>query len=95
MFKNADSGSNHGLPSGFFADSTATQSRITVKAACLDDPSSVDGDSSDADRLDRINVFDFLDANTFASFCRRLEYLSPCLCPRLSEPGRPPPSRPA
>lgn len=52
VFENADSGFNHGFPSGFFGDSTATLAKVGIEAACIDDPDSVDGCSNDMGRLD-------------------------------------------
>lgn len=48
VYKDADSGFNHGFASGFYG----TTSRIAVDSACLDDPGSIGGCSSDPSRLD-------------------------------------------
>ena len=53
VFENADSGFNHGFPSGFFGSAPSTLAKLGIEAACLDDPDSTDGCSSDAGRLDR------------------------------------------
>lgn len=49
VYKDADSGFNHGFPSGFFPAAT----KIQIDAACLDDPQAPNGCSSDTNRLDR------------------------------------------
>jgi hypothetical protein len=72
VYQDADSGFNHGFPSGFFADSPATLPKIHLDAACLDDASSPMGCSTDSNRLDRdrVNVlrisFDPLTSGQFA-----------------------------
>ncbi|WP_089937082.1 hypothetical protein, partial [Candidatus Entotheonella palauensis] len=62
IYRDADSGFNHGVPSGFFAgpeddiepDGLAELiGQIDVDAACIDDPESPDGCTSDPARLDR------------------------------------------
>ncbi len=53
VYKDADSGFNHGFPSGFFGSSDAALAKINLDTACLDDPDSVTGCSSDTTRLDR------------------------------------------
>lgn len=58
VYKDADSGFNHGFPSGFFANNTNTLEKIHLDAACLDDDASSNGCSLDPSRLDqdRVNV---------------------------------------
>jgi len=57
VYKNADSFFNHGFPSGFFGQ----VQRISIDAACVDDPRVPQGCSEDVTRLDRKrgNVFRF------------------------------------
>lgn len=49
LYRDADSGLNHGFPSGFFG----ALDKIGIDAACIDDPSSSNGCSSDVTRFDR------------------------------------------
>jgi hypothetical protein len=49
VYKDADSGFNHGFASGWFGDT----SKLSLNAACVDDPASATGCSTDPDRLDR------------------------------------------
>ncbi len=53
VYKDADSGFNHGFPSGFFGSSTATLNKLHLEAACLDDSTQGSGCSSDLAGLDR------------------------------------------
>lgn len=53
VYLDADSGFNHGFPSGFFGDSQATIESITLDAACIDDPVASNGCSTNPERLDR------------------------------------------
>jgi hypothetical protein len=68
IYQDADSGFNHGFPSGFFG----TTAKIRLETACLDDAGSVDGCSTDPDRLDRERgnvlriAFDPLSSGQFA-----------------------------
>jgi len=68
VYQDADSGLNHGFPSGFFG----TISKLHLNAACLDDPLEPGGCSTDGTRLDRVrgNVlsisFDPLTSGQFA-----------------------------
>lgn len=59
-YQDADSGFNHGFPSGFFPN--GAQNRTHLNSACIDDPNSVTGCSSDVNRLDRMrgNVLSIL-----------------------------------
>ncbi len=58
IYQDADSGFNHGSPSGFFFSDLAALQKIHENTACLDDPSVPSGCSADPNRLDRnrINV---------------------------------------
>lgn len=51
VYQDADSGFNHGFPSGLFALNDALD-KIHLDAACLDDPQSATGCSTDMERLD-------------------------------------------
>lgn len=53
VYLNADSGFNHGFPSGFFADKPETLRKIHLDTACVDDPNTANGCSTDSTRLDR------------------------------------------
>ena len=50
IYKDADSGFNHGFPSGFFGN--IDLKGITVNAACIDAPTSVSGCTNDTTRFD-------------------------------------------
>lgn len=50
VYQNADSGFNHGIPSGFFG----SVDKIQLNAACIDDPGAANGCSTDTNRLDRV-----------------------------------------
>lgn len=50
VYRDANSGLNHGFPSGFFGSDI---SKISLDAACIDDPNAANGCSTDPDRLDR------------------------------------------
>jgi hypothetical protein len=52
VYGNSDSGENHGFPSGFFANSTLTLSKIHLDTACVADPSSATGCTTDPKRVD-------------------------------------------
>ena len=52
VYQDADSGFNHGFPSGFFPN--GAQNRIHLNSACIDDPNSASGCSTDVNRLDRV-----------------------------------------
>jgi len=54
VYQDADSGFNHGFPSGFFADHPATLRKIHLNSACIDDSSSPTGCSSDPNALDLV-----------------------------------------
>lgn len=47
VYEDADSGFNHGFPSGSFGV------HVAIDATCIDDPDAADGCSDDPDRLDR------------------------------------------
>lgn len=49
VYRDADSGLNHGFPSGLFG----TFAKVHLDAACVDDPGSPSGCSSDPNRIDR------------------------------------------
>lgn len=49
IYENADSGFNHGFPSGFFG----AIDKIDIDAACIDDVSAANGCSTDPNRLDQ------------------------------------------
>ena len=49
VYQDADSGLNHGFPSGLFG----SVGKMHLNTACVDDPSAVSGCSSDPSRLDR------------------------------------------
>jgi hypothetical protein len=53
IYQDADRGSNHGFPSGYFASNTDNLSTIHLNAACIDDPKAANGCSTDQNRLDR------------------------------------------
>jgi hypothetical protein len=48
VYQDADSGFNHGFPSGFFGVTSA----ITINTACVDDPNAANGCSTDPTSLD-------------------------------------------
>jgi len=50
VYQDADSGFNHGFPSGLFGNIDLTQ--VTINAACVDDLTSPGGCSTDSSRLD-------------------------------------------
>ncbi|HEV3073967.1 MAG TPA: hypothetical protein VHB47_06070, partial [Thermoanaerobaculia bacterium] len=54
VYQDADSGFNHGFPSGFFADQPTTRQKIHLDSACIDDPAAPTGCSSDPNALDRV-----------------------------------------
>ena len=56
IYKDADSGFNHGFASGVFADSGDTVRKIQIDATCLDDINRFDGCSIDPNKLDRNHV---------------------------------------
>ncbi len=68
VYRASDSGLNHGVPSGFFGEIN----KIHLDAACIDDPNSPTGCSTDPNRLDRergtvLSIsFDSLAPGTFA-----------------------------
>lgn len=72
VYQDADSGFNHGFPSGFFGADPSDLNRIHLDTACVDEPASAAGCSTDVNRLDRAhgNVmsvsFDPLPAGHFA-----------------------------
>ncbi len=72
VYDDADSGFNHGFPSGLFANQEATLAKIHIQTACVDDPAAADGCSDDPDALDRERgtvfrlTFDPLAAGEFA-----------------------------
>ena len=49
VYQNADSGFNHGVPSGFFG----ATSKINIDTACINDPTTENGCSTDQNRLNR------------------------------------------
>src|SRR5438093_509081 len=49
VYRDADSASNHGFPSGFFG----AINKIQIDPACIDDPTAPNGCSTDPNRLDR------------------------------------------
>jgi hypothetical protein len=49
VYQDADSGFNHGFPSGFFG----ATNKIDLDAACVNDPNTANGCSTDPNRLDR------------------------------------------
>lgn len=51
LYQDADSGLNHGFPSGFFGSDIR---KIRLDTACIDDPNAVNGCSADRNRLDRV-----------------------------------------
>lgn len=51
VYQDADSGFNHGFPSGFFP--LETLHKIHLDAACVDDPTAANGCSTDETRMDR------------------------------------------
>ncbi|HEV2992435.1 MAG TPA: choice-of-anchor D domain-containing protein [Candidatus Angelobacter sp.] len=51
VYKDGDSGFNHGFPSGLFG-SGVDLTQVTIDAACIDDPVSPSGCSTDTTRLD-------------------------------------------
>lgn len=51
VYQDADSGLNHGFPSGFFGSDV---NKIHLDAGCIDDSGAVSGCSADRDRLDRV-----------------------------------------
>jgi len=51
VYQDADSGLNHGFPSGFFGSDI---NKIRLDAGCIDDSGAVSGCSADRDRLDRV-----------------------------------------
>ena len=53
VYQDADSGFNHGFPSGFFADRPETLGKIHLDAACVDDSGTMNGCSTDPSHLDR------------------------------------------
>src|SRR5688500_17502681 len=50
VYQDADSGLNHGFPSGFFGPALH---KIRLDAAAVNDPAAADGTSDDPNRLDR------------------------------------------
>ncbi|HLE83851.1 MAG TPA: hypothetical protein VJG13_05885 [Thermoanaerobaculia bacterium] len=54
MYQDADSGFNHGFPSGLFADPEGTLAKIDIEPACVDDPAAADGCSADPDASDSV-----------------------------------------
>jgi hypothetical protein len=53
LYRDADSGFNHGFLSGFFASDPVALQKIQLDAACVNDPASPDGCTDDANALDR------------------------------------------
>ena len=51
VYRDADSGFNHGFPSGFFPDPVGVE-KISLDSACVDDLDSADGCSTDPQALD-------------------------------------------
>src|SRR5438105_4047852 len=51
VYQDADSGFNHGYPSGFFGNFGTIQ----IDAACIDDPAAPNGSSTDPNRLDTVH----------------------------------------
>ena len=51
VYQDADSGFNHGFPSGFFPDPVGVE-KISLDSACVDDLNSADGCSTDPQALD-------------------------------------------
>lgn len=74
VYQDADSGFNHGFPSGLFADIPGTLQKIHLNTACVDDASAPTGCMQDPNRVDRerVNVlrisFDPLTSGQFAGF---------------------------
>ncbi len=56
VYKDADSGFNHGFPSGYFADPLSLVYVIQVNSACIDDRTAPSGCSTDPNALDRARV---------------------------------------
>ncbi len=54
VYEGSDSGLNHGFPSGLFAHPLSALSKIHLDTACVADPSSPSGCTTDPDRLDRV-----------------------------------------
>ena len=52
VYKDADSGFNHGFPSGFFGNA---QQNIAINAACVDDPNARQDCSVNPNALDPVN----------------------------------------
>jgi hypothetical protein len=52
VYQDADSGLNHGFPSGLFANDGPTLAKIHLEPACIDDPAAADGCSDDLDAVD-------------------------------------------
>ncbi len=71
VYKDQDSAFNHGFPSGLFANTSATISKLHIDTGAIDDPSSSTGVSTDPNRLDRARgnvlrlTFDPLQAGEF------------------------------
>ncbi len=51
VYRDADSGLNHGVPSGLFG----SIDKLRLDTGCIDDPTAVSGCSVDSDRLDRLH----------------------------------------
>jgi hypothetical protein len=77
VYKDADSGFNHGFPSGLFGSTDVDLSKVMLDAACIDDPTldvaSGTGCSTDTKRLDgtRGTVFRF----TFPSLVSQEDFV--------------------
>ena len=54
VYQDADSGFNHGFPSGVFASSIPTQGKIHINPAAIDDPASTTGTTTDPNRMDQV-----------------------------------------
>jgi hypothetical protein len=72
VYQDADSGFNHGFPSGFFGADASDLARIHLNAACIDSSIATNGCSTDPNLLDRTHgnvlsvAFDSLPAGHFA-----------------------------
>ena len=53
VYQDADSGLNHGFPSGFFGSNEETLNKLHLQAACIDDLTRGNGCTPDFDDLDR------------------------------------------
>ena len=54
VYRDQDTGLNHGFPSGFFASNTGNLGTIHMDTGCIDDPQATNGCSVNPDALDRV-----------------------------------------